>query len=202
VRELVTRGGTDLVASFFGTTLLILALVGSGFALQSVQRLRGEETARHAEAILSSGVSRQRWMASHLAVTLAGAAAVLSAGGFGLGLAYGLTIGDLGVVPRLVADALAYLPAVALMVGLGVALFGLVPRAIVAIWGLLAVCFVIGFFGEILDLPRWVLAISPYEHTPLVPAEDLTAAPLVVLTAVALTLVIAGLWGFRTRDIG
>ena len=120
-------------------------------------------------------------MAGHLAVTLAGAAAVLAAGGFGLGLAYGLTIGDLGQVPRLVGDTLAYLPAVGLMVGLGVALFGLVPRALVAIWGLLAVCFVVGFFGEILGLPRWALAVSPYEHTPLVPAEDLTAAPLLVI---------------------
>lgn len=202
VRDLVARSGADLVDSFLGTTLLVFALVGSGFALQSVQRLRGEETALHAEPILATPVSRQRWVASHLAVTLGGALIVLAAGGFGLGLAYGITIGDLGEVPRLVADALAYLPAVGLLVGIGVALFGLLPRAIGAVWGLLALCFVIGFFGETLDLPGWALAISPYEHTPLAPAENLTVGPLAVMTTLALVVDGAGLWGFRNRDIG
>jgi ABC-2 type transport system permease protein len=202
IRELVARSGGNLVDSFFGTTLLILALVGSGFALQSAQRLRGEENALHAESILATPVSRQRWAVSHLAMSLGGAALVLGAGGLGLGLAYGLTIRDLGEAPRLVGDALAHLPAVGLMVGLSVALFGLVPRAVVAVWGLLALCFTIGFFGEILDLPGWALAISPYEHTPLAPAEDMRAMPLLVMSGLALALGGAGLWGLRARDIG
>jgi ABC-2 type transport system permease protein len=151
---------------------------------------------------LATPVSRQRWAVSHLAMSLGGAALVLGAGGLGLGLAYGLTIRDLGEAPRLVGDALAHLPAVGLMVGLSVALFGLVPRAVVAVWGLLALCFTIGFFGEILDLPGWALAISPYEHTPLAPAEDMRAMPLLVMSGLALALGGAGLWGLRARDIG
>ena len=202
VRDIVARGGGNLVESFMGTTLLILALIGSGFALQSVLRLRSEETALHAEAVLATPVSRRRLAVSHLAVTLAGAALVLLAGGLGLGLAYGLTIGDLGQVPRLVGDSLAYLPAVTVMAALGLMLFGLAPRAVVAVWGVLALSFVAGFFGELLDLPVWVLGISPYEHIPLVPVEPMTAAPLLALTGLAVTLGTAGLWAFRTRDIG
>jgi ABC-2 type transport system permease protein len=202
VRELLARTGANIVDSFFGTTVLILALVGSGFTLQSVQRLRGEENALHAETILATPVSRRRWVASHLAVTLGGALLVLAAGGLGLGLAYALTTGDPGAVPRRIGDAVAYLPAVGLMAGLGLALFGLVPRAVAALWGLLVLSFVIGFFGEILHLPSWALGISPYEHTPLLPAEQFTALPLVVMTGLALALGAAGLWAFRTRDIG
>ena len=202
VREIIVRSGADLVESFFGTTLLILALGGTGYALQSALRLRGEESALHAEAVLATRLSRLRWAAGHLAVTLGGAAVVLAAGGLGLGLAYGLTVGDLGQVPRLVASAFVYYPAVAVMVGVSVALFGLLPRAVAAVWGLLALCFLLGFFGEILDLPGWALALSPYEHTPLAPAEDVRVAPLLVLTALALALGAAGLRGLRARDIG
>ena len=202
VRDLIARSGASLVESFFGTTLLILALGGTGFAIQSAQRLRGEESALRAELVLATQVSRVRWAASQLAVTLAGAAVVLAAGGLGIGLAYGLTIGDLGQVPRLAANAFVYYPAVALMVGVSVALFGLLPRAITAVWGLLALCFLVGFFGEILDLPGWALAVSPYEHTPLAPAEDVRAMPLLALTGLALALGAAGLGGFRARDIG
>jgi ABC-2 type transport system permease protein len=133
---------------------------------------------------------------------MGGALIVLIASGLGVGLAYGITIGDLGQVPRLVADALTYLPAVGLVVGFGLALFGLLPRAIGAVWGLLALCFVIGFFGEILDLPGWALAISPYEHTPLAPAEDVAVGPLAVMTTLAILMGAAGFWGFRNRDLG
>jgi putative exporter of polyketide antibiotics len=35
-----------------------------------------------------------------------------------------------------------------------------------------------------------------------VPAEDLTAAPILVMATVALALVTAGFWGLRARDIG
>jgi ABC-2 type transport system permease protein len=202
VREFLARSGANIVDSFFGTTLLILALVGSGFALQSVQRLRGEESALHAETILALPVSRRRWVASHLAVALGGALLVLAAGGLGLGLAYALSVGDPGAVPRLIGDAVAYLPAVGLMVGLGLALFGLVPRVMAALWGLLVFSFVSGFFGEVLDLPSWVLGISPYEHTPLLPAEQFATLPLVVMTGLAVALGAVGLRAFRTRDIG
>jgi ABC-2 type transport system permease protein len=202
LRDLVARGGADVVASFFGTTLLVLALVGSGFALQSVQRLRSEEIALHAESILATPVSRTRWALSHVAVALGGAFVVLSAGGLGMGVAYGFAIGDLAEAPPLVADSLAHLPAVAVMIGVSVALFGWFPRAIVTTWGLLAVCFVIAFFGELLELPVWARAISPYEYTPLVPAEQWTLAPLVAMSALAVALVAAGVWGVRSRDIG
>lgn len=202
IRDLIARSGGNLVDSFFGTTLLILALLGSGLAVQATLRLRSEETGLRAEPVLATPVPRWRWVASHLAIALGGGVVALAAGGFGLGFAYALTVGDLGEVPPLVADALVYLPAMGVLVGVALALFGWLPRAAVAVWGLLALCFLIGFFGEILDLPGWVLAISPFEHTPLVPAEDLRAGPLVVLSTIALALGAAGLWGFRTRDLG
>jgi ABC-2 type transport system permease protein len=167
-----------------------------------VQRLRSEETALRAEPVLASPVSRWRWVASHVAVAVGGAAVVLAAGGLGLGLAYGAVLGDLGQAPRRMADALVYLPAVGVMVAVALALFGLFPRAVAAVWGFLALCFVIGFFAELLDLPGWLRAVSPYEHTPLAPAEGVRALPLLVMTALAVTLAAAGVRGFRTRDVG
>jgi ABC-2 type transport system permease protein len=201
VRELIARSGTNLTDSFFGTTLLILALLGSGFAVQATLRLRSEEALLHAEPLLSTPVSRARWVGSHVAVAVGGSIVMLAAGGVGLGLSYGLTVGDLGEVPRKLVEALVYLPAMGVLIGIGLVLFGWAPRAAPLVWALLVACFVIGFFGEILDLPAWVMGISPFEHTPLVPAEDLRALPLATLTTIALGLGAAGLWGFRVRDL-
>ncbi|HEX6382399.1 MAG TPA: ABC transporter permease [Acidimicrobiia bacterium] len=202
VRDMLAQSGGDFVDSFLGTTLLILALIGSGFAVQAALRLRSEESGLRAEPVLATPTSRRRWAASHIAAAVGGGAAVLAAGGFGLGLAYGLAAGDIGELFPLLASALSYLPATGVLIGLAVALFGLAPRAGRAVWGVLAVCFVIGFFGELLDLPNWLTNLSPFEHTPLVPAEDPDVLPLLVQSAVAVMLAATGMAAFHARDIG
>lgn len=127
-------GVTDLADAFLGTALLILALIGSGFAVQSALRPWAEETAGRAEPVLAAAISRTRWVGAYLAVALLGGAVVLASGGLGTGLAYALVTGDAGQVPRLLGAALVHLPAVWVLVGVTAVLFGMVPRASVAAW--------------------------------------------------------------------
>jgi ABC-2 type transport system permease protein len=202
LKDIIARSGGSLVDSYLATSMLMLALMGSGFAISSVLRLRSEETALHAEPLLATPVPRSRWVASHLAMALAGSALVLGVTGLSVGLTYGIAAGDLGQAPRLLGAALAYLPAVGLLVGLALVLFAFVPRGTVAAWGVLGGCFVVGLLGDVLDLPSWVEDLSPFEHVPQVPAADLDVVPLVVLTLIAVGLIAAGLAGFRRRDVG
>jgi ABC-2 type transport system permease protein len=60
---------------------------------------------------------------------------------------------------------------------------------------------VIGWLGEILELPSWAMDLSPLTHTPQVPLEDVTAGPLLALVAVAALLVAVGAVGLRRRDV-
>ena len=89
-----------------------------------------------------------------------------------------------------------------LMVGLAIALVGLVPRWVGASWAILAACVVVGFLGAVLDLPDWLQDLSPFERVPQLPAARLTILPLVVITAIAAGLTLVGLGGLRRRDIG
>ena len=63
-------------------------------------------------------------------------------------------------------------------------------------------CFVIGMFGQLLDLPTWVQDLSPFQHVPRYPAADLDSCPLVALALIAAGLTALGLAGLRRRDIG
>jgi len=56
-------------------------------------------------------------------------------------------------------------------------------------------------FGELLSLPGWVHDLSPFEVTPRLPADELSVTPLVILTAVATGLCVAGIVSFRRRDL-
>jgi ABC-2 type transport system permease protein len=179
-----------------------LALVGTGFAVQSTLRLRTEELSLHAEPLLATPVSRWQWAMSHLTVAFGGSVVVLAVAGLSVGVGYSLGGGDLTLLPHLIGAAVVYAPAMWLLVGLTVALVGLAPRAAAATWAVLALCLVIGLLGKALKLPGWLMTISPFQHVPQLPAADLSVLPLVVLTAIAAVLTWAGLSGLRRRDIG
>jgi ABC-2 type transport system permease protein len=202
LEDMIAQGAGDLTETFLATTLLSMALIGAGFTVSSVLRLRSEETAGHAETILATATSRPRWGASHLVIALAGSVLLVVAAGLGLGFAYGIAIDDLGQVPRLTAAALAYLPALWVVAAIAFALFGFAPRAAPVAWGALAVFLVIGFLGQLLSLPDWVMDLSPFQHVPSMPAEAFSAVPLAILTAIAAALIGVGMIGFRHRDAG
>ena len=152
--DLLAQAGGDLTDSYFSTTMLIMALIGTGFAIQATIRLRSEETSGLAEPVLATALSRTRWVGSHLVIALGGSAVLLGAAGLGTGVAYGISIGDAGAVPRLVGSALVYMPAMWVLVGVTVLLYGIVPRRSSRPRGRRwQLCLVVGFLGQLLDLP-------------------------------------------------
>jgi len=201
--EMMARAGVgSLTNTYFATSLRVMALVATGFAIQAVFRLRSEESALRAEPVLATPVSRWRWAASHLAISLTGSVALLAAAGLATGVSYGLAGGPWSSVPRLLGAALVYAPAIWLMAGFATILFGVAPRLVDVAWAVLAGSFVIGLLGDVLRLPDWIVKLSPFERTPALPAADLTVLPLAVLTLIAAVLVFGGLVGLRRRDIG
>ncbi|TMD14859.1 MAG: ABC transporter permease [Chloroflexi bacterium] len=199
---LAGAGGASLTDSYFAASFRLMALVATGFAIQSALRLRSEETSMRAESVLATPISRTRWAASHLTVAFAGSVILLGVAGLATGLTYGFAGGDFRSVPRLLGAALVYAPPMWLMVGLTIAFVGLVPRWVGVSWAILAVCVVVGFLGAVLHLPSWLQNLSPFERVPQLPAASLTLLPLFVISTLAAALTLAGLGGLRRRDIG
>jgi ABC-2 type transport system permease protein len=200
-RDILAPGGGDLTDLYWVTTALQLALVATGYALMATLRLRTEESSGRVEPVLAGAVRRTTWMGGYVGLALVGTAVVMAAAGAGTGLAYGVAISDLGQVLRLTGVFLAYVPAVWVLVGLAAALYGLAPRAMAAVWAALTWCVFVGILGSLLDLPAWMQDLSPFTHVPEVPVADLDVVPLVALTLVAAAFVVAGLVGFRRRDV-
>jgi ABC-2 type transport system permease protein len=96
---------------------------------------------------------------------------------------------------------MAQVPAVWVLAGATIALYGLSPRISSAAWGVLVGCLLLGQLGQILEFPQWLLDFSPFSHIPMIPAEDFVLTPFLILTMVTIVLVASGLTGFRRRDI-
>ncbi|MGY6500634.1 MAG: ABC transporter permease [Acidimicrobiales bacterium] len=194
--------GVSITDAYLATIMTMLALMGLGFSLASVLRLRSEETNGRIDAILAAPVSRTTWAASHLGLAVVGT--LLLAVGFGLatGVGYAVAVGESDQITRLGLAGLVQVLPMAVMIGGATVLVGWAPRAALAAWGGLAGAVVIGFFGELLRLPHWIRMVSPFEHTPDAPAASVAWEPLVVLGVVAIVLVGVGLVGLRRRDLG
>ncbi|HEX8629859.1 MAG TPA: ABC transporter permease, partial [Catenuloplanes sp.] len=149
LRELMGRlgggAGGQLETVYLAAILSFFGLAAAGFAVQATLRLRGEETAQRLEPLLATATGRLAWASSHLVFALLGPALALLAAGLGAGVAYGLGTGELGNrLPGAVGGALVQLPAVWVLAGLAVALFGLLPRLTAASWAVLVTCIVLG----------------------------------------------------------
>jgi putative exporter of polyketide antibiotics len=196
-------GQAGLADVYLSAVMGILGLVASGYAIQAALRLRSEEEGLRAEAVLATAVGRLRWAASHLLLAVLGPALALAAAGLAAGLTYGFSVGDVvGEPPRVLAGAVVQLPAVWVLAGIAVALYGLLPRFTPVAWVVLGVFLIIGQLGPVLELDQRVLDISPFTHLPELPGGEVSAEPLVSLLGVAVALAFAGLLGFSRRDVG
>ncbi|MFC9975803.1 ABC transporter permease [Spirillospora sp. NPDC127200] len=204
LRDVFTRmgGASGITDSYFASVMGILGLIASGYAVSAALKLRSEESALHAEAVLVAGVGRVRWAVGHLLFAVLGPAALLAVGGFAAGFVHGLDTGRVGAETlRVLGAAMAQLPAVWLIGALAVTLFGLVPRLAATVWAAVAAAVGITMFGAVVGLDQWALNLSPFTHVPKLGGAAFTATPLVVLAAAAAVLLAVGVAGFRRRDL-
>jgi ABC-2 type transport system permease protein len=61
--------------------------------------------------------------------------------------------------------------------------------------------FVLEVFGSLLELPEWLLALSPFHDIGLVPGEPFEATGALVMLALAAASALAALWLFARRDV-
>lgn len=190
------------VQALLGLLAGMIALVTAIFATQQAVSLRADEASGIVEPQLAGAVSRTRWALQRLLIPVVGSAVLLLVGGWLLGAVYGSVIGDSSQAGTMAGAALVYWPAVMVLVGLAVALFGWVPRvAIPVTWGVLAAMWFAMMLGEVFGLPPWLLDALPFSAVPYLPLEPMSWTPLVVMTVVAGVLTWAGLDRFRRRDL-
>jgi ABC-2 type transport system permease protein len=179
----------------------MLAVICCGFAVSSALRPRTEEDNGHLEVLLATALPRTRWLLGHVGTTVGGVAVVLAASGLGLGAGYLLVTGDADAAWGLTWPVLQYVAPVLVLSALGRLLYGLVPRWAALAWAPLAFAAVVMLFGDLFRLPQWLQGLSPFEHLPLVPAEDFAWGPVVALAAAAAALSVAGQVAFARRDV-
>ncbi|MFJ9540868.1 ABC transporter permease [Streptomyces sp. NPDC101225] len=188
-------GRSGLTDAFLASMIGMMGLVAALYVVGSVLRLNGEETSGRAEPVLANAVGRLRWTAGHLVIAFGGTVLIMLLTGAGFVVGHGREAGPI------LGACLLQLPAIWVVGGLAVLLYGVLPRAATAAWGVAAAVLLIGWVGPALDAPQAVLDLSPFGHLPKLPGGSMEWGPVLVLLALSAALVAAGLAGLRRRDM-
>ena len=180
------------------TKFVAAAVTAAGVAL--VLRLGAAERAGIGEAVLATPTSRVRWYLAHVTVGVVATTFFMTV--------IGVTVGLVGpraseAAPGTGATLTAFLstlPAVWLVVGAAALLVGWRPRFAPFAWALLLVGFLLGELGPTMQLPQWLIDLSPYAHLSQLPGGDFAALAAAVMTTLAAALVAAGAMAYQQRD--
>lgn len=199
-----STGEDNIILAYLGTTMGVLGIFALAYAVQVSLRLRAEEN-RGLEALLSTSTNRIKWVLLNFAFIALSTTIILLFAGLGAGIAALLTLtSEVSIFWPVIVGALVQLPAVLVLCGFVVMVFGLWPRLSHALaWTALGVSILLGpIFSALLNVPEWLNNISPLTHTPAVPPTDnLEILPLAALSATAIFLLAISLVAFRRRDI-
>lgn len=192
---------SDLTGGFISMWAVILGLVIAVFAAFRMGATRAEEATTRAEFLLTRPVRRWRWLGGHVLCLVASvlllsltAATALWLGGAATGAP--LTPGDA------FAATFNAVPMVMVFAGLSVLVFGIAPRATVAVGASAAVvAYVLQLVGPLLEWPDWVVAVSPFHHLAAVPVDPFGRSAAIVMVVVGVALAGAGILAFERRDL-
>ena len=187
MRRLAGPGG-GLLDGFIVVIGAFVGILAAAIAVQGAMRLRQEEAAGGADAVLSGAVGRVRWFLSIVLVAALGAAAALVLAGLAAAGAALLARpdGSAGTFGAWFGTIVWQLPAVLVLLAVVALVFAVAPRAsIPAGWLVLAAAAFLGEFGALLGLPQWLRDVAPFSHSPAVALPDPSFAGAIWMTALA-----------------
>ena len=173
----------------------VVAVVITCYGIGTVTRAAGDEHDGRTETVLATATSRRLLLLAVGGAAVLGSTWLLAVAGVATAIGRGDGLGALGA-------SLVQAPAVWLVLALALLLLSVRSRWAVAGWAVLALFVTVGQVGPGLDLPGWVLGLSPFHHVPRYPSEAFAWRPEVVMTVLT-ALVLGVAWTrYRSRDIG
>jgi ABC-2 type transport system permease protein len=195
-----SQARTEGARLFAGVVFLVLMTIGLAYAAAGAGAIRRDEALGLAENLLVRPLGRARWLTGRAVLAAALLVLVVLAGTAGFALT-GRTAGGPGV-PDLAAAALNAAAPGVLLLGIGVLVLGVAPRATARVaYGLLAWSFLLEMLASAVDLPAVVRGTSLLHHVALAPAVPVHWAPVAAYLGLAVVTAAVGVRGLVRRDL-
>lgn len=198
---LIAEEGYSLTEQFIPMLLMVMGILATVPPIMSVNKLIGEEKKNRVEHLLARSVSRTNLLSSYLFIACINGFLMLSLAAIGLWSASAAVMEDGFSFGSIYESALAYYPAVLVMIGVALLFIGHLPKFTAFVWGYLAYSFFVLYLGGLFQFPDWVGKLSPFGYIPRLPIENMDWPSAIILTSIALLFIVISYFGYRNRDI-
>lgn len=199
---IIAMGGKgEIVPSFLAAMLSIMVLMSLAYVLQAIGKARYEEATGHLENLLSTKVSRIKWLGLHSGMAIAGGVMLPVVASIVMAVCVNGTSDITVNVGEYAFAGLAYAPVVLFFAGLYLLLFGVWSRgASLITWIYFGFVLFILWIAPLLQLEDWMMNISVMSYFPAVPVESVELMPIATLSVVSVVLLWIGFISFSARD--
>lgn len=194
--------GFSLTEQFIPLLMSIIAILSTIPVLTSILKMKTEEKNDRLEHIISRAVSRNRLMGSYLAMSILTGFIMLTLSSIGLGVMGNIVMEENLSLGIYYGSAMIYFPAILMMIGIAVMLFGWIPKWTGLVWLYLALAFFIVYMGSLFQFADWVEKLTPYGYIAKFPIENMDYPSAAIMVLLAAVLIVIGMIGFNRRDIG
>lgn len=184
--------------SLLGIIFGLLAVVAGAMV---VNRLFTEERRSYLQMVITKPQSRTYLLLTYLIFGTVFAAVVLFIALFSMMAAGNSVITHDLAFKYFWKVFISSLPVVVLFISILVGLIGIAPKFRSLIWILLGGSFMISYFGSLMDMPKWLLKISPYYWNKRVPVESINTNAALWMLVIAVILIVVGFIGYNKRDL-
>jgi ABC-2 type transport system permease protein len=204
IAELTAQFGfTSLTTplGFISSMDAMCAVVVCVYAVTGIHRLWEDEQFDRLDLVFAARVSRTAWLAATTVSTAAMCVITLFAVGCGTWIGAVATGVDITFVESIGGIANTA-PLVVLFLGLALALHGIVPKWTMPVAaGGAGALYLLSFLGPALDLPDWVIDISPWRHIAVAPPDPVNWVGTIVMSLLGIALGAAGFLTYARRDL-
>ncbi|MDP9888746.1 ABC transporter permease [Pseudarthrobacter enclensis] len=203
LRALIQAQGTSMTQLVISVLFEFAGVLAAACCLQTIIRLRQEETAGTAELILAQPLNRVHWLASFLALGAASVVLVMAFAAIGAGASLAASGDTSGAVTGVWQSAADQIPAALIYLALPAAAFALWPRSTMPLgWGTLVLGVMIGIYGGMIGLDKSIRDLSPFTHTPVPSADGTDWTDGFWMLGIAGALTTLALLSMRWRELG
>jgi len=196
-----TNHDASLIEQFIPFLILLIAIIIAIPLVFVILKLKSEEKHNLTEHLFGRAVSKIQVITGYLFIAIASSIifCLTVATGFWLG---GLISLDEPInFTTFLSATLILLPALWIKIGFAVFLLGWLPKLTNIAILYLGYSSFVAFFGLMLNLPQWLMQLSPFEHIPGLPVDKMNWQSVIVVTFIALVLTVTGVVGYQKRDI-
>ncbi|WP_125565277.1 ABC transporter permease [Companilactobacillus insicii] len=197
----VNKANILIIKNFVAILMIVLGVLALFPGIQIINYLKTGESKGYLELIHSKPISRNYLFTSVLILGILTSIAALFAG------IWGLQLGGASVMKHPVEMSVflrgfyGYISPVILVLAISACIVGWIPR--LSVFGYLysGLALFIGYFGKLIDLPKWCNKLTPFGYIPKVPVDKVDMGTMWWQLALAVTLIIIGYIGYHIRDL-